>query len=86
MRWLREFETTTWPAWANSRSISVATEASMAEKTRRGALPGFESDTVMLAAADGMSPSRRQEVASFSFLPAERSLAPSQVSLNQGCP
>ena len=58
----------------------------MAENTSRGALPGFESDTMMSAAAAGMSPSRRQEVASCNFLPAERSLAPSQVSLNQGCP
>src|ERR1039458_5846337 len=39
MRWFLEFETTTWPACAKARSISVATEASIAEKSRRGALP-----------------------------------------------
>ena len=46
MRWLLEFETTTWPACANARSISVATEASMAENSSRGALPGLHSSTV----------------------------------------
>src|SRR5438309_10844179 len=58
----------------------------MAEKTSLGALPGLESETTMSAAESGISPSRRQPVASFSFLPAERSLAPSHVNLNQGCP
>ena len=46
MRWLRELETTTWPAWAKARSISVATEASIAENSSRGALPGLHSSTV----------------------------------------
>ncbi len=46
MRWFFEFETTTWPAWAKACSISVATEASIAEKTSCGALPGLHSSTM----------------------------------------
>ncbi len=84
MRWFFEFDTTTWPAWAKARSISVATEASMAEKSRRGALPGFESSTSLPATVSGIRPLSRQEVASWYGLPAERSLAPSHLSSNQG--
>ena len=36
MRWLRELETTTWPALAKACSISVATLASVAENTSFG--------------------------------------------------
>ena len=86
MRWFLELETTTWPAWANARSISVATDASMAENNSRGALPGLDSSTVRPAIAAGAAPSRCQLVASRYFLPAERSLAPSQVRSNQGWP
>ena len=83
MRWLREFDTTTWPACAKARSISVATEASMAENSRRGALPGLHSSTVMPATVSGTTP-RCQVMASAYFLPAERSLAPSHLRSNQG--
>src|SRR5689334_24665921 len=47
IRWLREFETTMCPAWANSCSISVATEASIAENTSFGAEFGRQSDTTV---------------------------------------
>ena len=48
MRWLREFETMMWPADANACSISVATEASIAEKHQlRRAVRGFDSETTM---------------------------------------
>ena len=59
-------------------------QASMAEKSRRGALPGLHSCTVRSATLSGMPPSRRQLVASRYFLPAERSLAPSHVRSNHG--
>src|SRR2546430_9936963 len=41
-----EFDTTMCPACANARSISVATDESMAENKRRGALFGLHSSTV----------------------------------------
>ena len=41
MRWFREFETTTCPAWAKARSISVATDASMAENSRLRRVAGL---------------------------------------------
>src|ERR1700682_6180706 len=84
MRWLRELDTTTWPACAKACSISVATLASMDENTRCGALPGLESSTVRSATPAGISPSSRHAVASRYFLPADRSLAPIQVRSNQG--
>ena len=63
----------------------MATDASIAENIRRGApLPGFESLTTMSRIAAGISPSSRQAVASEYFFPAERSLAPTQVTSNHG--
>ena len=62
MRWFFEFETTTWPACAKARSISVATEASMAENSSRGALPGLHSSTVRPATVSGIRPPRCQFV------------------------
>ena len=86
MRWLRELETTTCPACAKARSISVATPASMAEKSRRGALPGLHSSTVRSATVSGVPPARCHVMASLYFLPAERSLAPSHLRSNHGLP
>src|SRR5437899_879282 len=60
MRWFLELETTTWPASANARSISVATEASSAEKIRCGALPGLHPPTVNSPTDPGITPSSRQ--------------------------
>ncbi len=54
MRWFFEFETTTCPACANARSISVATDASMAENKSCGAVPGFASSTVIAEIAEGV--------------------------------
>src|SRR5271163_1040959 len=84
MRWLRELDTTTCPACAKACSISVATEASIEEKTKRGAFPGLQSSTVRSATPAGIAPSRRQLVASRYLLPAERSLAPAHFKSNQG--
>src|SRR5579871_5992266 len=89
MRWLRELDTTMWPAEAKACSISVATDASIAEKTSCGAFPvaafsGLDSDTTMSRTYAGVSPPKRHAVASLYGLPAERSLAPSQVRSNQG--
>src|SRR5450432_4453136 len=85
MRWLREFETTTWPACANSRSISSATDASMDENNSRGAWPGLHSSTVRSATESGTTP-RCHVMASLYFLPDERSLAPSHFRSNHGLP
>ncbi len=85
MRWLRELETTAWPACANACSICVATDASVAENINRGApSEGLQSATVKSATFAGIAPSSLQLVASRYFFPAERSLAPTQVSSNQG--
>src|SRR5205814_4235799 len=74
-------------AFAKACSISVATEASMAEKISLGApLPGLASCTARSATLDGVDPSRCHLAASLYFLPAERSLAHSHVRSNQGCP
>ena len=87
MRWFFEFDTMTWPPFAKACSISVATEASMAENISFGApLPGFESCTIRSATLAGVVPSRCHFAASRYFLPAERSLAPSHVKSNQGWP
>ena len=86
MRWFLEFDTTTWPAWAKARSISVATEASIAENSSRGALPGLQSSTVRSATLAGVPPARCQVMASLYFLPDERSLAPSHLRSNHGWP
>ncbi len=57
----------------------------MAENMRRGApLPGLQSFTIRSRTRSGISPSRRQLVASEYFLPEERSLAPTQVTSNHG--
>ena len=50
------------------------------------ALPGLHSSTVWSATACGVSPARCHFMASRYFLPAERSLAPSHATLNQGWP
>ncbi len=85
MRWLRELDTTVAPALANACSISVATLASVAEKTSFGVFfPGLHSSTVSPAVLVGIRPSSLQEVASLYSLPAERSLAPTQVNSNHG--
>ena len=64
MRWLREFDTMMWPAEANACSISVATDASMAEKTSFGAPSGLDSETTMSRTYAGVSPPSRHTVAS----------------------
>ena len=86
IRWLRELLTTTCPALAKASSISPATEASMAEKTSSGApLPGRASCTTRSASSAGGGTGSFHDAASRYFCPADRSLAPTQVSLNQGC-
>ena len=86
MRWLRELLTTTWPARAKASSISPATEASIAEKTSSGApLPGLASCTTRSARSAGGGTGSFHDAASRYFCPADRSLAPTQVSLNHGC-
>ena len=81
MRWLREFETTTCPAAAKACSISVATDASIAENTIRGAFPGSQACTCSPATVAGRSPSSRHDVASEYRLPADLSLAPTHVEI-----
>ena len=85
MRWLRELLTTMWPARAKASSISPATEASIAENTSSGApVPGRASCTTRLASSAGIDAGRRHGAASRYNCPADRSLAPSQVTRNQG--
>ncbi len=86
MRWFLEFDTTTCPARANACSISVATDESMDENSSRGALFGLHSSTMRSAAESGIVPARCHLVASRYFFPAERSLAPSHRTSNQGWP
>src|SRR6185295_6895790 len=75
----------TWPAWAKAPSISPATDESRPEKTSFGARPGVASSTFRRATESPSGLGSRHAAASRYAFPADRSLAPSQVTLNQGC-
>jgi len=64
MRKLEEFDTTTWPAWANSFSTSPATLESSDENSNCGAPPGLHSCTGKSQALFGMGSRNRQLQAS----------------------
>ena len=85
MRWLRELETTTWPACGES-PLDLGGDRGVHRGEHEAAehCPACESLTIRSATFGGMAPSRRQLVASRYFLPAERSLAPSQVEFEPG--
>src|SRR5688572_24303725 len=73
-----------WPARAKASSTSPATPASSAEKTTLGPRPGTHASTVRLRTAEGIGAGNRHADASVYFLPSDRSLAASHVTLNHG--
>ena len=77
----------TWPAPAKAPSISPATDESRPENTSFGALPAAPAafSTVSVATSSGSGEDSRHAAASRNAFPAERSLAPSHVTLNHGC-
>src|SRR5437867_3998860 len=64
------------PAAPKARSTSVATEASMAEKTSRGPPFGCDSDTTMWPTPGGITPPRRHGVAARTAWPDQKRLSP----------